>query len=149
MSTFSFLLCANGTQSRYQMSRVNLFVRTLFISNLVGLVTVGLALSADWAGTVSAQTAVSLLLFSSLTSTLVALLGCTLRRSFSQRERLALSILLSLALAAANVLTSDVASGNATRSLLPLAIYAIALLNSLIIAPLSTAVTNYFAMELS
>ena len=141
----SFLLRAVGTQSRYQMNRLNLFVRTLLISNLISLVTVGLALSADWAGTVSAKTAVSLLIFSSLISTLVALLCCTLRHSFSQRERLALGVLISLALAAANVL-----NGNFThQSLLPLAIYAIALLNSLIVAPLSMAVTEHFTMELS
>lgn len=141
----SFLLRAVGTKSRYQMNRLNLFVRILLISNLVGLVTVGLVLSADWAGTVSGKTAVSLLLFSCLISTLVALLCCTLRHSFSQRERLALGVLLSLALAAANVL-----SGDFTRdSLLPLAIYAIALLNSLIVAPLSTAVTEHFAIDFS
>ena len=145
----SFLLRAIGTKSRYQMTRVNLFVRPLLISNLISLVTVGLALSADWAGTVSGKTAVSLLLFSSLISTLVALLCCTLRHSFSQRERLALGVLISLALAAANVLSGNFASGNAAHSLLPLAIYAIALLNSLIVAPLSMAVTEHFAIELS
>ncbi len=141
----SFLLRAIGTQRRSQMNRLNLFVRTLLISNLISLVTVGLALSVDWAGTVSVKTAVSLLLFSSLISTLVALLCCTLRHSFSQRERLALGVLISLALAAANVLSGDFAA----RSLLPLAIYAIALLNSLIVAPLSMAVTEHFTMELS
>ena len=80
---------------------------------------------------------------------LVALLCCTLRHSFSQRERLALGVLISLALAAANVLSGNFANGNPAHSLLPLAIYAIALLNSLIVAPLSMAVTEHFAIELS
>ena len=123
------------------MNQVKNVLRTLLFANLISLGTVTAVFVTDLSGQLPFGTAVSLLLFGLMTASTVTLFCTLFGYLFNRRERVLISILISLALAATNVLNGEFAS----YSLLPLAIYAIALLNGLLVSLLVTAVSSRFA----
>lgn len=120
------------------MNQLKNVFRTIILANLLALCTAGIIVAGDLTGQLPLQTAVSLVLFSLTVSSLVALFCSLFSYLFVCRERVLLSVLISLALAAVTVLNGNFAPD----SWLPLAIYLVALLNSLLVASLVTAVSS-------
>ena len=122
------------------MNQLKNVLRALLFANLVSFGTAGAVLVTDLRGQLPLQTAVSLFLFSFVTGTTIALFCLLFGYLFNVRERLLLGTLISLALAATNILNANFAN----ESLLPLAIYAIALANGLLVGAVTTAVSTKF-----